>query len=71
MTKLNVGQILRFVWVGLEILLEKETMVVTSIFSISQNVFKNKFLHGQLDSGFYGKELIKKVHDLAISALCL
>ena len=41
-----------------ETLLEKEKMLVTSIFSFSHNVFKRLLSWSRLQSGLCGKELI-------------
>ena len=45
------------VLIGLKTLWEKEKMFITSIFSLSLNVFKMLYTQGCLKSGFFGKEL--------------
>ena len=49
--KLNVNEKMEFVLEGLKTLLEKEKMLVTSIFSFSNNVFKRLFYWGSLKVG--------------------
>ena len=58
--KINVTEILRFVWRRVENIVGKEKMLVTSIFSFSHNVFKSFSVGGHLNSGLCSKELKKK-----------
>ena len=55
--KVNLAEKLKLVLGGVENIVGKEEMLVTSIFTFSHNVFKRLPFQGRFKSGSCGKEL--------------
>ena len=54
--KISVTQKVNFVLYGIENIMRKGEMLVTSILSFSHNVFKSLVAQGRENQGFFGKD---------------